>query len=124
MSVLEHFALALAISQAGWLITRSYIFNFYRQWAMRQHPLLSYSSSCLICTAQQVALLSAWIIDPIFPPAYGIGYLLEALLLARLSVILYDAGELLSGTLLPHEEVQKTPPPEESDRDQSLSPLD
>lgn len=85
--------LSLSISHMGWLITSSGLLRPLRD--MVSQPTLREGIECSICTITQLSLLLAWLVPDLIlcPPL--LGYLLKAMLLAKLSCLVYDLGEVL-----------------------------
>ena len=86
--------LALAIAHMGWLITQSGLIRPLRERV--SHPILSEGIECYMCTITQLSLLLAWLVpDPIVCPILPLTYILKAMLLAKLSCLVYDFGEAI-----------------------------
>lgn len=92
--------LSLAISHMGWLITSSGLARPLRERV--SHPILREGVHCSICTITQLSLLLAWLVPDVLlcpsPFLLPLCYLLKAMLLAKLSCLVYDLGEVV-GTL-------------------------
>ncbi|WOL31473.1 hypothetical protein [Microcoleus phage My-WqHQDG] len=104
--------LSLAISHMGWLITQSGMFRllremvakglheidltkpfFYRFMVLRS--LLAEGIECSICTITQLSLLLAWLLPDVVEGPALLVYLIKAMLLAKVSCIVYDLGEAI-----------------------------
>ena len=103
--------LSLAISHMGWLITQSGIARPLRERVsqitysidmsilsyrlMQLQSVLAEGIECSICTITQLSLLLAWLLpDSIAGPA-PLMYLIKAMLLAKVSCIVYDFAEAI-----------------------------
>lgn len=93
--IMAYILLALSLSHLTWILTESYLLAPYRRWVASIHPALDYSSTCSMCTSTQLALLLAWVCPPIWPAGYGVGYVLTALLVAKLAIIAGDLSQWL-----------------------------
>jgi hypothetical protein len=88
--------LPLSISHMGWLITSSRLFQPLRDRV--SYPFLREGIHCSICTITQLSLALAWLVPPIGTPTPILDYILKAMLLAKLSCLCFDLGEVL-GTI-------------------------
>jgi hypothetical protein len=86
---------SVAVSHMGWLITSSSLFKPLREAVT--NPILSEGIHCSICTITQLSLLLAWTVPDVLD-VFVVGYILKAMLLAKLACLVYDAGELLVPT--------------------------
>lgn len=86
-------ALSLSISHMGWLITSSTLLRPLRESV--SVPLIREGLECSICTMTQLSLLLAWLVPDVIQCPAPLSYLLKAMLLAKLSCLIYDVGEAL-----------------------------
>ena len=85
--------LSLPIAHVGWIITQSGLLRPLRERVTQ--PTLREGIHCSICTITQLSLIFAWLVPDVIPCPFPLSYLLKAMLLAKASCIVYDAGEVL-----------------------------
>lgn len=88
--------LSLAISHMGWLITQSGIMRPLRE--LVTQPTLREGIGCIMCTITQLSLLLAWLLPDVVGGPAPIVYVVKAMMLAKVSLLVYDLGEWV-GTL-------------------------
>lgn len=88
--------LSLAIAHMGWLVTQSGLFSPLRAWVTQ--PTLREGIHCSICTITQLSLLLGWLLPDVIGGPAPLVYVLKAMMLAKVSLVVYDLGEWL-GTL-------------------------
>ena len=96
--------LSLAISHMGWVITQSGLFSPVRHWVTQ--PTLKEGIQCTLCTITQLSLLVAWLVPDVIEGPAPIVYVVKAMMLAKVSLLVYDLGEWV-GTLSAYEEDTK-----------------
>lgn len=88
--------LSLAISHMGWVITQSGIMRPLRE--LITQPTLREGIGCIMCTVTQLSLLLAWLLPDVIEGPAPVVYVVKAMMLAKVSLLLYDLGEWV-GTL-------------------------
>lgn len=101
VDLFNYILLALSMTHFVWVLVDSELMSTYRSWVSSFGPLFSYMVNCVMCTTTQVALLFTWIAGgPVFPYHNGlwfiISYLATALLVAKLSLVMGSALEMLN----------------------------
>ena len=85
--------LSLPLAHVGWIITQSGLLRPLRDRV--SHNTLREGVHCSICTITQLSLIFAWLVPDVIPCPFPLSYLLKAMLLAKVSCIVYDMGEAL-----------------------------